>query len=224
MVPVARSFHFRQEIGEYEIISGTGPPPPPLRAPNSAGSVHARGWCIFDAPRVKPPMTLTVCHSPEDNRASFFRVVIRNLFAGMWWVMVSVAALVGAATSLPCEQARMRCAYRVGCGMALQNYVVGCSGVLQGPPPTQCPEICHHSLIALTSTEEGKDLMNVSTTFSSFFPKSFPQLQTFTRNQENPTFLTTSTSNQPKRYFSAIIQDIYLSFSISVSILFFYDQ
>jgi growth arrest-specific protein 1 len=86
--------------------------------------------------------------------------VIRNLFAGMWWVMVSVAALVGAATSLPCEQARMRCAYRVGCGMALQNYVVGCSGVLQGPPPTQCPEICHHSLIALTSTEEGKDLMN----------------------------------------------------------------
>ncbi|XP_063908017.1 growth arrest-specific protein 1-like isoform X2 [Zophobas morio] len=78
----------------------------------------------------------------------------------MWWIMVSVAALVGAAASVPCEEARMRCAYRVGCGMALQNYVVGCSGVLQGPPPTYCPEICHHSLIALTSTEEGKDLMN----------------------------------------------------------------
>ncbi|XP_044264317.1 growth arrest-specific protein 1-like isoform X2 [Tribolium madens] len=78
----------------------------------------------------------------------------------MWWVMVSVAAMMGVATPLPCEEARMRCAYRVGCGTALQHYVMGCSGVLQGPPPSHCPEICHHSLIALTSTEEGKDLMN----------------------------------------------------------------
>lgn len=80
----------------------------------------------------------------------------------MWWIMVSVAVLVGAVAGIPCEEARLKCAYRVGCGMALQKYVMGCSGVLQGPPTTQCPEICQHSLIALTSTEEGKDLMSVS--------------------------------------------------------------
>lgn len=75
--------------------------------------------------------------------------------------MISVAALVGAAAfGIPCEEARMKCAYRVGCGTALQNYMVGCSGVLQGPPPSHCPEICQHSLISLTSTEEGKELMN----------------------------------------------------------------
>lgn len=88
------------------------------------------------------------------------------LILGMWWVMVSLTALVGAVAEknpIPCEEARMKCAYRVGCGMALQNYLMGCSAVLQGPPPTYCPETCQHSLIALTSTEEGKELMRVST-------------------------------------------------------------
>lgn len=80
----------------------------------------------------------------------------------MWWVMVSVASLMGIAAAIPCEEARIKCAFRMGCGTALQNYVVGCSGVLQGAYPTHCPEICHHSLIALTSTDEGKALMNVS--------------------------------------------------------------
>lgn len=84
----------------------------------------------------------------------------------MWWVMMSVTAIVGAVAEfvepLSCEDARIKCAYRVGCGMALQNYMVGCSAVLQGPEPTYCPEICQHALIALTSTEEGKALMMVS--------------------------------------------------------------
>lgn len=81
---------------------------------------------------------------------------------------MAVAALAGAATTtigngpLPCEDARMKCAYRSGCGMAIQNYMVGCSAVLQGPDVDYCPEICQHSLIALTSTEEGKALMTVS--------------------------------------------------------------
>lgn len=85
--------------------------------------------------------------------------------SGMWWVMMSVTAIVGAAAefhgSVTCEEARLKCAYRVGCGMALQNYMVGCSAVLQGPEPTYCPEVCQHALIALTSTEEGKNLMTV---------------------------------------------------------------
>lgn len=62
---------------------------------------------------------------------------------------------------LSCEDARLKCAYRDGCGMALQNYIVGCSTVLQGAGRLDyCPEMCQYSLIALTSTEEGKDLMN----------------------------------------------------------------
>ncbi|KAF4526774.1 hypothetical protein B566_EDAN012314 [Ephemera danica] len=72
-----------------------------------------------------------------------------------------------------CEQARLKCAYRVGCGMALQNYLVGCSLVVEDndrPAPDdplagratarRCPEPCQHALIALTSTDEGKHLMN----------------------------------------------------------------
>lgn len=92
-------------------------------------------------------------------------------FVGMWWMMVSLTALMGAVADkppVPCEEARMKCAYRTGCGMALQNYVVGCSAVLQGPPLTTCPEICQHSLIALTSTEEGKELMRVSNLKKAF--------------------------------------------------------
>lgn len=84
-------------------------------------------------------------------------------------MMISMIAIVGVAAEsprMPCEEARMKCAYRVGCGMALQKYLVGCSAVLQGPQPTYCPEICQHSLIALTSTEEGKELMRVRKDFS----------------------------------------------------------
>lgn len=60
-----------------------------------------------------------------------------------------------------CEEARLKCAYRTGCGMALQNYMVGCSSVLRDSGD-HCPEACQHALIALTSTDEGKDLMTVS--------------------------------------------------------------
>lgn len=63
-------------------------------------------------------------------------------------------------TPMACEDARLKCAYRVGCGMALQNYLVGCSSVLQGPYVDYCPEVCLYSLIALTSTQEGQKLMN----------------------------------------------------------------
>lgn len=86
----------------------------------------------------------------------------------MWWMMVSLTALVGVASAtskgpIPCEEARLKCGFRVGCGKALNHYLMGCYGVLQdGPYPTHCPEACAHSLIALTSTEEGKELMEVS--------------------------------------------------------------
>ncbi|XP_056630023.1 growth arrest-specific protein 1-like [Diorhabda carinulata] len=79
----------------------------------------------------------------------------------MWLIMVSVAWLVGTTIGVPCEEARMRCAYRDGCGRVLQKYIVDCSTVLQGDRfPTNCPEICQYTLIALTSTEEGMELMD----------------------------------------------------------------
>lgn len=76
--------------------------------------------------------------------------------------MLAVSWVVAVTSAIPCEEARLKCAYRVGCGRALQQNLVGCSSVLQGNYPTYCPEKCKNSLIALTSTDEGKDLMNVS--------------------------------------------------------------
>lgn len=69
----------------------------------------------------------------------------------------SVALSIGGGE---CAEARLRCAYRTGCGAALTNYLLWCSDVVHGAPG--CPEPCQHALIALTSTEEGKNLMNVS--------------------------------------------------------------
>ncbi|XP_015515018.1 growth arrest-specific protein 1 [Neodiprion lecontei] len=76
--------------------------------------------------------------------------------------LVSLILLAVCTTStsavMRCEDARLRCAYRAGCGMALQHYVTRCSSVLGGAGGG-CPETCLHALIALTSTDEGKELM-----------------------------------------------------------------
>lgn len=63
--------------------------------------------------------------------------------------------------TMRCDDARLRCAYRTGCGRALQHYLTLCASVLQGGV-NDCPEICQHALIGLMSTDEGKDLMTVS--------------------------------------------------------------
>lgn len=90
---------------------------------------------------------------------TFFVIIV------MWWMMVTFSMFVGVALAddevLACEDARMKCLFRDGCNLALRNYMVGCSSVLQDQNPTHCPEICLHSLIALTSTIEGQALMNV---------------------------------------------------------------
>lgn len=83
----------------------------------------------------------------------------------MWWMMVTISTFVGVAVAdneiLACEDARVKCLFRDGCGLALRNYMVHCSTVLNDNNPTHCPEICLNSLIALTSTFEGQALMNV---------------------------------------------------------------
>lgn len=78
----------------------------------------------------------------------------------MWPVGILLAA-VAMATATQCPEARSKCAFRKGCGNALNNYQLLCSDVMSQPTDV-CPEPCQHALIALTSTEEGKELMNVS--------------------------------------------------------------
>jgi hypothetical protein len=63
--------------------------------------------------------------------------------------------------SVSCNDARLKCAYRAGCGLALQNYVLGCSDLVKGTSKT-CNTHCRHSLIALMSTPEGQRMMKVS--------------------------------------------------------------
>ncbi|XP_022188039.2 growth arrest-specific protein 1 [Nilaparvata lugens] len=62
--------------------------------------------------------------------------------------------------SSSCEAVRLKCIYNAGCSMALRNYMYGCSAVMSADPPYQhCPEPCQLSLIALTSTDDGRRLM-----------------------------------------------------------------
>ncbi|XP_077298921.1 growth arrest-specific protein 1-like isoform X2 [Arctopsyche grandis] len=65
---------------------------------------------------------------------------------------------IGSVSDVGCTEAKLRCAFRTGCGRALTNYVLWCSDLVRGV--AKCPEACQHALIALTSTEEGKLLMN----------------------------------------------------------------
>ncbi|XP_063982243.1 growth arrest-specific protein 1-like [Diachasmimorpha longicaudata] len=75
-------------------------------------------------------------------------------------ILTVVAADEGTNTtsaSISCEDARVKCAYRTGCGAALQQYVTNCATDLRGRV-TSCPETCLLALIALMSTDEGKQL------------------------------------------------------------------
>lgn len=76
-------------------------------------------------------------------------------------VVALLAACAAAVGAMSCVEARTRCAYRTGCGAALGNYMMMCESVLTEPVKA-CSRECSNALIALTSTEEGKELMNVS--------------------------------------------------------------
>lgn len=70
--------------------------------------------------------------------------------------------------TMRCDDARLRCAYRTGCGRALQQYLTLCASVLHGDV-NDCPEICQHALIGLMSTDEGKELMTVSVYYYYYY-------------------------------------------------------
>ena len=57
-----------------------------------------------------------------------------------------------------CSYAFMSCAYRDGCGTALQQYELTC-GELSSGVTTTCSRSCQHALVALLSTPEGGRLM-----------------------------------------------------------------
>lgn len=62
---------------------------------------------------------------------------------------------------ISCEEVRVRCAFGAGCSVALHNYFAKCDKVLQADS-TSCPESCLYALVALTSTEDGKRMLDVS--------------------------------------------------------------
>ncbi|XP_047031219.1 growth arrest-specific protein 1-like isoform X1 [Helicoverpa zea] len=79
----------------------------------------------------------------------------------MWLLAALLAACAAVGSTMSCNEARTRCAYRTGCGAALGNYMMMCEAVLSEPSASSsCPRECGNALIALTSTEEGKELMN----------------------------------------------------------------
>ena len=61
---------------------------------------------------------------------------------------------------VPCDEAVIKCAFRSGCLLALQNYELGCYDLVRGKSQI-CNKHCRHSLIALMSTHEGERLMKV---------------------------------------------------------------
>jgi len=67
------------------------------------------------------------------------------------------------ADEVGCNDAYLTCAYRGGCGKALQNYMVNCAELREGLTET-CSKQCQFALIALLSTPEGERLMQCSCT------------------------------------------------------------
>ena len=62
------------------------------------------------------------------------------------------------ARDVSCSMATLACANRDGCGLALEQYLLSCSDLVQGEDDT-CNRQCQLSLIALLSTPEGERLM-----------------------------------------------------------------
>jgi len=60
-----------------------------------------------------------------------------------------------------CNDAYLSCAYRGGCGKALQEYMLNCAQLREGLTNT-CSKQCQFALIALLSTPEGERLMQCS--------------------------------------------------------------
>lgn len=58
-----------------------------------------------------------------------------------------------------CEHVRTRCAFDVGCGVALHNYFDKCDSLLRADS-TKCHEECLYALVALMSTHQGRSMLD----------------------------------------------------------------
>ena len=61
---------------------------------------------------------------------------------------------------LSCSAAQQKCVLRNRCGWALNRYMIACADIITGKTKF-CNDLCKKSLIAITSTEEGQQLMKV---------------------------------------------------------------
>lgn len=66
-----------------------------------------------------------------------------------------------------CEVARIQCAHRQGCSLALQHYMVDCADLIAGKTDS-CHLHCQRALIALVSSDEGQALMDCNCHGSTF--------------------------------------------------------
>jgi hypothetical protein len=79
------------------------------------------------------------------------------------------------AEEVSCDEARLKCVFRAGCGVALQNYVVECGDLTSGKS-NACDAHCRNALTALMSTPEGHRLMKVMELFvSDVYPRRLPR-------------------------------------------------
>ncbi|XP_012273327.1 growth arrest-specific protein 1 [Orussus abietinus] len=81
-------------------------------------------------------------------------------------VLSTICTMCTTGTML-CDEAKWRCAFRKGCGTALEQYLSGCNSVLQGNI-SECPQFCQDALVALTSSDEGKELMTCNCARNDF--------------------------------------------------------
>ena len=70
-----------------------------------------------------------------------------------------------------CEVARIKCAHRQGCGLALQHYMVDCADLISGKTE-ECNLHCQRALIALMSSDEGQALIECDCHGSEFCENS----------------------------------------------------
>ena len=71
-------------------------------------------------------------------------------------------------TSQHCDDARLKCAFRLDCGQALISYMTHCADLIAGNANNQCPSKCFKALIALASTEQGSKLVECDCGNSQF--------------------------------------------------------
>jgi len=111
-------------------------------------------------------LVMSICHLSECKRKKKSRNRDRTRERSSRGLVPQLMANY-TAPSLPpahevnCNHATMACAYRGGCGLALQQYMQSCSDLVSGLTNT-CSKDCKFALIALLSTPEGKRLMDCS--------------------------------------------------------------